>query len=59
MKDLGFPIRHLESKLDELEFDNHRLRKFRDESWNQNVDSRILEYKEAIEILKQSQNKGQ
>ena len=49
--DLGFPIRHLQDKLNEFRLDLHRLRSYRSESWNYNVEHRVKEYEQAIAIL--------
>ena len=49
--DLGFPIRHLQDKLNEFRLDLHRLRLYRSESWNYNVEHRVKEYEQAIAIL--------
>ena len=49
--DLGFPIRHLQDKLNEFRLDLHRLRLYRSESWNYNVENRVKEYEQAIAIL--------
>ena len=49
--DLGFTIRHLQDKLNEFRLDLHRLRLYRSESWNYNVEHRVKEYEQAIAIL--------
>ena len=49
--DLRFPIRHLQDRLNEFRLDLHRLRLYRSESWNYDVEHRIEEYEQAIEIL--------
>ena len=49
--DLGFPIRHLQERLNEFRLDLHRLRLYRSKSWNYDVEHRIKEYGQAIDIL--------
>ncbi|WP_346856565.1 hypothetical protein [uncultured Draconibacterium sp.] len=49
--DLGFPIRHLQERLNEFRLDLHRLRLYRSKSWNYDVEHRIQEYGQAIDIL--------
>lgn len=49
--DLGFPIRYLQNRINEFRLDLHRLRLYRSESWNYDVEQRIKEYEQAVDIL--------